>query len=52
MPDTADELRDIAEIDGVTVYVAGSGGQAADSAEAFAGIDSTLPARHPRPSSS
>jgi RND superfamily putative drug exporter len=42
MPDTADDLRDIAEIDGVTVYVTGSGGQAADSAEAFAGIDSTL----------
>lgn len=42
MPDTADELRDIAELDGVNVYVAGAGGQAADSAEAFGGIDSTL----------
>jgi putative drug exporter of the RND superfamily len=42
MPDTADELRDIAELDGVDVYVAGAGGQAADSAEAFGGIDSTL----------
>ena len=42
MPDTADELRDIAAIDGVNTYIAGSGGQAADSFEAFAGIDSTL----------
>ena len=42
LPDTADELRDIAALDGVTVYIAGQGGQAADSAEAFAGIDSTL----------
>ena len=42
MPDTADELRDIAAIDGVNTYIAGSGGQAADSFEAFAGIDSSL----------
>ena len=42
LPDTADRLRDIAEMDGVTVHIAGSGGQAADSAEAFAGIDGTL----------
>jgi RND superfamily putative drug exporter len=42
MPDVADELRDIAEVDGVDVYVAGAGGQAADSAEAFGGIDTTL----------
>jgi RND superfamily putative drug exporter len=42
MPDTADTLREIAAIDGVTVYIAGSGGQAADSFEAFAGIDSSL----------
>ncbi len=42
MPDIADELRDIAELDGVNVYVAGAGGQAADSAEAFGGIDTTL----------
>ena len=42
MPDIADELRDIAELDGVDVYVAGAGGQAADSAEAFGGIDTTL----------
>ena len=42
LPDTADRLREIAAIDGVTVHIAGSGGQAADSAEAFAGIDGTL----------
>jgi putative drug exporter of the RND superfamily len=42
MPDAADELRDISAIDGVQIYVAGAGGQAADSAEAFGGIDSTL----------
>ena len=42
MPDAADELRDIAQIDGVTVHLAGYGGQAADSAEAFEGIDTNL----------
>jgi putative drug exporter of the RND superfamily len=42
LPATADRLHDIASIDGVTVHLAGSGGQAADSAEAFAGIDGTL----------
>lgn len=42
LPDAADEIRDIAKIDGVTVHLAGAGGQAADSAEAFAGIDGTL----------
>ena len=42
LPETADTLRDIAAIDGVTVYIAGQGGQAADSFEAFSGIDSTL----------
>jgi putative drug exporter of the RND superfamily len=42
MPAVADELRDIADLDGVDVYVAGAGGQAADSAEAFGGIDTTL----------
>lgn len=41
-PDTADELREMAAIDGVDLYIAGPGGQAADGAEAFAGIDSTL----------
>ncbi|MBF4161615.1 MMPL family transporter [Nocardioides acrostichi] len=42
MPDAAKGLRDIAQIDGVTVHLAGAGGQAADSAEAFEGIDTTL----------
>jgi RND superfamily putative drug exporter len=42
LPDVADQLREITEIDGVTMYIAGAGGQAADSAEAFAGIDGTL----------
>ena len=42
MPDAADELRDVAGIDGVDVYIAGAGGQAADAAEAFGGIDTTL----------
>jgi RND superfamily putative drug exporter len=42
MPDTAQDLRDIAEIDGVTTYVTGSGGQAADASEVFGGIDGAL----------
>jgi RND superfamily putative drug exporter len=42
LPDTADELRSITGISGVDVHIAGQGGQAADSAEAFAGIDGTL----------
>jgi len=42
LPDVADELRSIIAIDGVTTHIAGAGGQAADSAEAFAGIDGTL----------
>ena len=42
LPDTADALRNIAQIDGVTVNIAGQGGQAADSAEVFAGVDGTL----------
>ena len=43
MPDVADELREIApEGDGLNVHIAGAGGQAADAAEAFAGIDGTL----------
>ena len=37
MPDAADELRDIAAIDGVSVYVAGPGGQAADSGRGVRG---------------
>lgn len=42
IPDAADEIRDIAEIDGGDVHLAGFGGQAADSAEAFEGIDTNL----------
>ncbi|WP_310528768.1 MMPL family transporter [Nocardioides sp.] len=42
LPDAADEIRGIAEMDGVNVYIAGLGGQAADAAEAFGGIDTTL----------
>jgi RND superfamily putative drug exporter len=42
LPDVADDLRAIMAIDGVTTHIAGAGGQAADSAEAFAGIDGTL----------
>jgi putative drug exporter of the RND superfamily len=42
LPDAAEEVRDVAEIDGVTVHLAGAGGQAADAAEAFEGIDSNL----------
>lgn len=42
IPDAADEIRDIAVIDGVEVHLAGFGGQAADSAEAFEGIDTNL----------
>jgi putative drug exporter of the RND superfamily len=42
MPATAEELREIATIDGVNTYVTGAGGQAADASEVFEGIDSTL----------
>lgn len=42
IPPAADEVRDLAKIDGVTVHLAGFGGQAADSAEAFEGIDTNL----------
>ena len=42
LPDTADAIHKIAKIDGVTVHLAGPGGQAADSADAFKGLDSTL----------
>jgi len=42
IPDAADEIRDITELDGVTVHLAGYGGQAADAAEAFEGIDTNL----------
>ncbi|MEQ6899929.1 MMPL family transporter [Nocardioides sp. YIM 152588] len=42
IPDAAAEVRDIAQIDGVTVHLAGYGGQAADAAEVFEGVDTTL----------
>ncbi len=42
VPDAADDVRDIAEIDGATVHLAGFGGQAADAAESFEGIDTNL----------
>jgi RND superfamily putative drug exporter len=42
IPDAADQIREIAQIPGVTVHLAGYGGQAADAAEAFEGIDSNL----------
>jgi RND superfamily putative drug exporter len=42
MPGIADEIHRITDTDGLTVYIAGSGGQAVDSAEAFAGLDGTL----------
>ena len=42
MPGIADDLRGIADLEGGSVYIAGVGGQAADSAEAFGGIDTTL----------
>ncbi len=42
IPDAADEIRDISKIDGGEVHLAGYGGQAADSAAAFEGIDTNL----------
>ena len=42
IPEAADEVRDITAIDGVTVHLAGYGGQAADASEAFEGIDTNL----------
>ncbi len=42
MPDVADDLRSIAQSNGVKVYISGAGGQAADSSEVFEGIDGTL----------
>jgi RND superfamily putative drug exporter len=42
MPPIADHLRSIAQIPGVDVHLAGPGGQVADAADAFAGIDGTL----------
>jgi RND superfamily putative drug exporter len=42
IPAAADGIRDIAKLDGGEVHLAGYGGQAADSAEAFEGIDTNL----------
>jgi RND superfamily putative drug exporter len=42
LPDVKDQIEKIATLDGAKVYVAGPGGQAADSAAAFAGIDGKL----------
>ncbi|KRE92834.1 hypothetical protein ASG76_15315 [Nocardioides sp. Soil774] len=42
IPDAAQEIRDIATLDGGEVHLAGYGGQAADSAAAFEGIDTNL----------
>jgi len=42
IPEAAGEIRDIATLDGGEVHLAGYGGQAADSAEAFEGIDTNL----------
>lgn len=42
MGDVADELRDITRVDGAQTLVTGQGGQAADSAKAFEGLDGTL----------
>ena len=42
LPDAADQIHEIAKIRGVTVHLAGAGGQAADSAESFEGLDGTL----------
>jgi RND superfamily putative drug exporter len=42
IPEAADEIRDISTLDGGEVHLAGYGGQAADSAEAFEGIDTNL----------
>jgi len=42
LPDLKKEIQGIAQLPGATVYVAGPGGQAADSAEVFSGIDGKL----------
>ncbi|GAA4109506.1 MMPL family transporter [Nocardioides fonticola] len=42
IPDAADKIREITKMDGVTVHLAGFGGQAADASEAFGGLDTTL----------
>jgi putative drug exporter of the RND superfamily len=42
LPDIKKQIEEIAQLPGANVYVAGPGGQAADSADAFAGIDGKL----------
>ena len=42
IPAVADDIREIATLDGGDVYLSGYGGSAADSAEAFEGIDRNL----------
>ncbi|MEP6815220.1 MAG: MMPL family transporter [Marmoricola sp.] len=42
LPGVADKIREISKGHGMSVHVAGQGGQGADSSEAFAGIDGTL----------
>jgi RND superfamily putative drug exporter len=42
MPDVRDHILRVAHIAGVTTYVAGAGGEAADQAGAFSGIDGKL----------
>jgi RND superfamily putative drug exporter len=42
LPDVKDQIEKIAQLDGAHVYVAGPGGQAADSAAVFEGIDGKL----------
>ncbi|MBB3041328.1 MMPL family transporter [Nocardioides sp. LMS-CY] len=42
IPDAAASIRDIAQLDGAEVHLAGYGGQAADAAEVFEGVDTTL----------
>src|SRR3954452_12687148 len=42
LPDTADDLKKIIKIPGVETRIAGQGGQATASANAFAGLDGTL----------
>lgn len=42
VPPIARQIRDAAIVDGATIHLTGPGGQAADSAEAFTGLDGTL----------
>jgi RND superfamily putative drug exporter len=42
LPDVADEIRRVGAVPGTTLHLAGPGGQAADSAEAFSGLDGRL----------